>query len=87
MRISIINFSLTPQLETFVRECAESGEYNNASEVVRETIRLLKRTAEERSIKQKHLRAAITEGEEAISRGESHVFNSEEELDRFFKEI
>ena len=82
-----MNFSLTPQLETFVRECAESGEYNNASEVVREAIRLLKRTAEERSIKLKHLRDAIAESEEAISRGESHVFNSEEELDHFFDEL
>ena len=45
-----MNFSLTPQLETFIRECAESGEYNNASEVVSEAIRLLKHTAEERSI-------------------------------------
>ena len=82
-----MNFSLTPQLESFVRECAESGEYNNASEVVREAIRLLKRTAEVRSIKLKHLRDAVTEGEEAISLGESHVFNSEEELDHFFEEL
>ena len=79
-----MNLSLTPQLETFVRECAESGEYNNASEVVREAIRLLKRATEERSIKLKHLREAITEGDAAISRGESHVFNSTEELDHFF---
>ena len=82
-----MNFSLTPQLETFIRECAESGEYNNASEVVREAIRLLKRTAEERSIKLKHLREAIDEGDEAINRGESHVFNSEEELEHFFDEL
>ena len=82
-----MNFSLTPQLETFIRECAESGEYNNASEVVREAIRLLKRTAEERSIKLKHLREAIDEGDEAINRGESHVFNSEEELEYFFDEL
>ena len=61
-----MNFSLTPQLESFVRECAESGEYNNVSEVIRE---------------------AIAKGEEAISRGESHVFNSEEELDHFFGEL
>ena len=82
-----MNFSLTPQLETFVRECTESGEYNNASEVVREAIRLLKRTTEERSIKLKHLREAIAKGDEAISCGESHVFNSEEELEHFFDEL
>ena len=82
-----MNFSLTPQLESFVRECAESGEYNNASEVVREAIRLLKHTAEERDIKLKHLREAIAEGDDAISRGDSYVFNSVEELDRFFDEF
>ena len=29
-----MNLSLTPQLEIFIRECAESSDYNNASEVV-----------------------------------------------------
>ena len=82
-----MNLSLTPQLEIFVRECAESGDYNSASEVVREAIRLLKRTTEERAIKLQHLRAAIVEGETAISCGDSHVFNSAKELDHFFDEL
>ena len=82
-----MNLSLTPQLEIFIRECAESGEYNNASEVVREAIRLLKHTTEERAIKLQHLREAIAEGDEAVSRGDSHVFNSAEELDHFFDEL
>jgi len=82
-----MNLSLTPQLEIFIRECAESGDYNNASEVVREAVRLLKRTTEERAIKLKYLREAIAEGDVAISRGDSHVFNSEEELEHFFDEL
>ena len=82
-----MNLSLTPQLEIFVRECAESGDYNNASEVVREAIRLLKRTTEDRAIKLQHLREAIAEGDEAINRRDSHVFNSAEELDHFFDEL
>jgi Arc/MetJ-type ribon-helix-helix transcriptional regulator len=41
--------------------------------VVRDAIRLFKRTAEERDIKLQQLRAAIAEGDAAISRGESHV--------------
>jgi len=82
-----MNLSLTPQLESFIRECAESGDYNNASEVVREAIRLLKRSREERSIKIQHLRNAIAEGDVAIGRFESHVFNSSEELDHFFDEL
>lgn len=35
-----MNVSLTPQLEEFVRRKVASGLYNNASEVVREGLRL-----------------------------------------------
>jgi len=37
-----MNVSLTPELEKYVDEKVESGLYNNASEVVRESLRLLK---------------------------------------------
>jgi antitoxin ParD1/3/4 len=37
-----MNVSLTPELERFVDAVVESGLYNNASEVVREGLRLLK---------------------------------------------
>lgn len=41
-----MNVSLTPELEKFVRARVASGLYNNASEVVREALRLLyKQTA------------------------------------------
>ena len=36
-----MNVSLTPQLESFVRQKVESGLYRSASEVVREALRLL----------------------------------------------
>lgn len=36
-----MNVSLTPELEKFVREKVATGLYNNASEVVREALRLL----------------------------------------------
>jgi len=37
-----MNVSLTPELEHFVHAKVESGLYNNASEVIREGLRLLK---------------------------------------------
>lgn len=37
-----MNVSLTPELEKFIAGKVESGLYNNASEVVREGLRLLK---------------------------------------------
>jgi len=35
-----MNISLTPELETAVKKKVESGLYNNASEVIREALRL-----------------------------------------------
>lgn len=37
-----MNISLTPELEQFVQTKVETGMYNNASEVIRERLRLLK---------------------------------------------
>jgi antitoxin ParD1/3/4 len=37
-----MNVSLTSELEEFVQDKVESGLYNNASEVIREALRLLK---------------------------------------------
>ena len=37
-----MNVSLTPELEKFVETKVDSGLYNNASEVIREGLRLLK---------------------------------------------
>lgn len=82
-----MNFSLTPSLEQFVRDRAGSGDYNNASEVVREAIRLLKRLEEQRALKMERLRRAVREGDEALDRGEFTDLNSDEELDAFFAEI
>ncbi len=43
-----MNVSLTPELEKFIRDRVASGFYNNASEVVREALRLLHQTAGKR---------------------------------------
>jgi antitoxin ParD1/3/4 len=41
-----MNVSLTPELKRFIEGKVESGLYNNASEVVREGLRLLKESDE-----------------------------------------
>ena len=82
-----MNFSLTPSLEQFVRDRANSGDYNNASEVVREAIRLLKRAEETRALKMERLRAAIRDGDEALARGDITEVNSDRELDELFAEL
>ena len=82
-----MNFSLTPALEQFVRDRAASGDYNNASEVVREALRLLRRAEEQRALKMERLRAAIREGDEALAQGKYSDLNSDEELDAFFADL
>jgi antitoxin ParD1/3/4 len=82
-----MNFSLTPSLEQFVRDRANSDDYNNASEVVREAIRLLKRAEERRALNMERLRAAIRDGDEALARGDVTEVNSDRELDELFAEL
>ena len=66
-----MNFSLTPNLEQFVRE----------------TLRLFKGPEERRALKLERLRAEIRAGDDAIARGEYTELNTDEELDAFFVEL
>ena len=52
-----MNVSLTPQLEAMIRQQVDSGRYNNASEVVREALRLL-----EEHERVQHLRSLLAVG-------------------------
>lgn len=54
-----MNVSLTPELEEFVNEKVSSGLYNSASEVVRESLRLLRRQDELEKLQMEELRREI----------------------------
>lgn len=71
-----MHVSLTPELERQVKLKVESGLYNNASEVVRESLRLLL----ERDALQTRLRAEIQIGQEQLERGEGVLVSSEAEF-------
>jgi antitoxin ParD1/3/4 len=55
--------SLTPELEELVRRKLESGSYGDASEVIREALRLLAVRDELDRLKLERLRAALIAGE------------------------
>jgi antitoxin ParD1/3/4 len=55
--------SLTPELEELVRRKLESGFYGDASEVIREALRLLAARDEAERLKLERLRAALIAGE------------------------
>lgn len=67
-----MNVNLTPQLEAMVRDKVESGLYNNASEVVREALRLMEERDRFRRLKQ-----AIAVGDAQYARGEVTTWTKE----------
>jgi antitoxin ParD1/3/4 len=60
-----VHVSLTKTLEELVRKKVASGLYNNASEVVREALRLMAAQDEVNRIKLARLQDALIKGEES----------------------
>lgn len=81
------NISLTGHFDHFIETEVRSGRYSNASEVVREGLRLIERRKQEERAKLKWLRGAVREGLEEIDRGEGLEFRSVDELDRHIDRI
>ena len=64
------NINLTPEQDAFVSEILEAGEYQNASEAIRDAVRLLQQRRREDALKLKVLRSQLKAGVEALKRGE-----------------
>lgn len=64
------NISLTPEQDAFIEKAVKSGEYQNASEAVRDALRALQQRRREDALKLKALRAQVKAGVEALERGE-----------------
>jgi antitoxin ParD1/3/4 len=64
------NISLTPEQDAFIEKVVKSGEYQNASETVRDALRVLQHSRREDDLKLKALRMQIKAGVDAIERGE-----------------
>jgi antitoxin ParD1/3/4 len=80
------NISLTPEQDAFIEDVIKSGEYQNASEAVRDALRVLRQRRREDVLKLKALRLQIKAGREAIDRGDFTDVD-EAELDVFFEEL
>ncbi|MDR3773816.1 MAG: type II toxin-antitoxin system ParD family antitoxin [Terracidiphilus sp.] len=59
------NINLTPEMDQYVASRIESGQYANASEVLRAGLRVLERSELEDQVKLEALRAAVLAGEES----------------------
>lgn len=64
------NINLTAEQDAFVQKVVEAGEYQNASEAIRDALRALQQRRREDSLKLKALRAQIKAGVDALERGD-----------------
>lgn len=81
-----MNVSLTPELERLVQSKVDSGLYNSASEVIRESLRLLHERDRIREIRLEELRKEIQKGVDQLERGEYTIYETEE-LETLISEI
>ncbi len=78
------HISLTEPLDRFIDDRVGSGDYQNASEVVRAALRLLKRQSDNDGQTLAHLRAAIQAGIEDVEAGRFEVVS---DLGLWFDEL
>ena len=70
-----MNVSLSTTFEAYIQKQLDDGIYNNASEIVREALRLKMQQDEIYQARLKSLRAAIIQGEDS---GEAVPFNMQD---------
>jgi antitoxin ParD1/3/4 len=81
------NVVVTKSQEQLIESLVESGRYQNASEVLREGLRLVERREAEEAGKLKALRAAARTGVDALDRGEFKEFESFEDLQAYLDDL
>jgi antitoxin ParD1/3/4 len=64
------NVSLTAEQDAFVERIVKAGEYQNASEAIRDALRVLQQKRREDALKVRALRAQIKAGLDALERGD-----------------
>ena len=81
------NVVLTEQQAMFVKQMVSSGRYQNASEVLREGIRLIQRQEEKYEAQLEGLREAAKIGIADIDSGNFQSFDAPEQLNRHLEEL
>ncbi len=81
------NINLTEHFDHFVQRQVSSGRYSNASEIVREALRLLEEQEQERQAKLKALRQAAQQGFAEIDQGQGIVLKGKKAVKQFITQI
>jgi len=79
------NVVLTEQQEIFVGKLVETGRYQNASEVLRDGLRLLEDRVQRREAELVDIQAGVIAGLDQVERGEFAEGSGEEAIERAFK--
>ena len=80
------NISLTPEQDDFVERIVEAGEYQNASEAIRDALRALQQRRKEDALKLKALRRQVKAGMDALARGD-FVEIEDGDLEDYFEQL
>ena len=81
------NINLTEHWDHFVERQVASGRYSNASEIVREALRLLEEQEQQRTEKLKALRQAAKQGFDEVDQGQGIVLKSKKAIREFIRDI
>ncbi|HMA74239.1 MAG TPA: type II toxin-antitoxin system ParD family antitoxin [Xanthobacteraceae bacterium] len=81
------NVVLTKRQEKMIEALVESGRYQNASEVLREGLRLVEQREAEDAAKLEVLREAARIGTAALDRGEFKEFEHIEDLQTYLNDL
>ena len=81
------NVNLTEHFDRFIETGITSGRFSNASEVVREGLRLLEQREQEDKARIEWLRAAAKEGFDQLDRGEGIEFESMDDFDNYIDQV
>ena len=80
------NVNLTDHFDVFIEAGIASGRFSNASEVVREGLRLLEQREREDAARLQWLRAAAKEGFDALKRGDYVALRSAGDIEEFMRQ-
>lgn len=81
------NVNLTDHFDRFVEAGVTSGRFSNASEVVREGLRLLEQRQQEDAAKLKWPRVAAKEGFDALDNGDSVTLRAKKDVKDFLRGV
>ena len=81
------NVVLTERQADLVESLVKSGRYQNASEVLRDGLRLVEQREAEDAARLKALRAAASVGVGALDRGEFKEFKNTEEVNAYLNDL